>query len=97
MPGGRGIVTNRIGLIVLLLAIVVLGAGCPRTRPNIWLGTHSNANGTITLDIKSDGKATITLMGQSEECPYTTQGEQTLTLNCPEDPHARSILPLVDV
>jgi hypothetical protein len=28
----------------------------------------------------------LTLMGQSLECPYTTQGEQTLTLNCAEDP-----------
>jgi hypothetical protein len=80
------IVANRMSLVVLLLAVVLLAAGCPRGATNVWLGTYSNANGSITLDVKSGDKATITLMGDSKECPYTTQGEQTLTLNCPEDP-----------
>jgi len=78
-------VTNRMKLLVLLLAVLSLGASC-NGGGNVWLGTYTNANGSITLDVKNGGKATIALLGQSMECPYTTQSNTTLTLNCSEDP-----------
>jgi len=82
MEGGL-IVANRMELVVLFLAVLSLGASY-RGGGNVWLGTYANADGSITLDVKSGGKASITLMGQSEECPYTTQADKTLTLDCAE-------------
>lgn len=77
------IVANWMKLVVLFLAILSLGAGCGGGG-NVWLGTYANANGSITLDVKNGGKASITLIGQSQECPYSTQADKTLTLDCPE-------------
>lgn len=69
-------------LVILLLAVVLLGLSCGGTDP--WAGTYSNANGSIVLDVKKGGKASFTALGAAAECPYTTDGDKTLTLNCPE-------------
>jgi hypothetical protein len=77
--------TNPMRLVVLLLAVVFLsGSSCTRRDP--WTGTYSNANGSIVLDVKSGGKASMTLMGDAKECTYTADGDKTLTLACPEPP-----------
>ena len=55
-------------------------AACSST-PN---GTYSNENGSITLDLKSGGKANLTYMGEVASCTDTASGKQ-LTLNCPGD------------
>jgi hypothetical protein len=78
-------VTHRLKLVVLLVVTCALGASCG-SKGDPWLGTYANANGSITLDVKSGSKASITLMGQTMECPYTTKADQTLTLTCPDDP-----------
>ena len=47
------------------------------------VGTYSNANGAVTMDVRSGGNASITMMGESKACTYKVDGDQ-LTLNCPE-------------
>jgi len=47
-------------------------------------GTYSTANGLAVLDLKSGGKATTTLMGESEDCTYRVEGKQ-ISLDCKGD------------
>jgi hypothetical protein len=70
------------GLVLLLVLTVFVAASCGG-RSDPWLGTYSNSNGSITLDVKGGGKASFTALGQTLECTYTTR-EQTMSLNCPE-------------
>jgi hypothetical protein len=46
-------------------------------------GTYSNANGFVTMDLRSGGQAAMTMMGESKQCTYKIEGSQ-VTLNCPE-------------
>ena len=73
---------NHRKLVVLLVLVVMMLAGCARSDP--WAGTYSNQMGTITLDVKKGGKASFTALGQTLECSYTTVRDQTLSLDCPE-------------
>jgi hypothetical protein len=47
-------------------------------------GTYSNANGLAVLDLKSGGKATTTLMGESADCSYSVEDKQ-INLECEKD------------
>jgi hypothetical protein len=47
-------------------------------------GTYTNANGLVTLDLRSGGKASLTMMGQNEQCTYGID-EKNLTLTCGGD------------
>ena len=44
-------------------------------------GTYHNQNGLATLQIKSDGTASLTAMGNTTACTYKVSGSQ-LALNC---------------
>ena len=44
-------------------------------------GTYTNPTGLVTLDLRSGGKATLTMMGQNEQCTYDVSGKN-LTLTC---------------
>jgi hypothetical protein len=44
-------------------------------------GTYTNTNGLVTLDLKSGGKALLTMMGQNEQCSYDVDGKN-LNLTC---------------
>jgi hypothetical protein len=44
-------------------------------------GTYTNMNGLVTLDLKSGGKALLTMMGQNERCTYDVDGKN-LNLTC---------------
>jgi hypothetical protein len=44
-------------------------------------GTYTNTNGLVTLDLKSGGKALLTMMGQNEHCSYDVDGKN-LNLTC---------------
>jgi hypothetical protein len=44
-------------------------------------GTYTNANGMVTLDLKSGGKASIAMMGENESCTYEVDGKN-LNLTC---------------
>ena len=39
-------------------------------------GTYSNAAGLVTLELKSGGKADMTMMGNSEHCTYKVEGKK---------------------
>ncbi len=47
-------------------------------------GTYSNANGSIVLEVKGGGKASLTFLGETKSCNYTTSSEQ-LRLECAGD------------
>ena len=44
-------------------------------------GTYTNTGGMVTLDLKSGGKATFTMMGESMPCKYTVKGDK-IALDC---------------
>ena len=67
-------------MIVALLCAVLASAACG-SKVN---GTYSNENGMIVLDVRSGGKASLTLMGQVAECTYEVEKEK-LTLDCKGD------------
>ncbi len=69
-------------LVALLAAVVLSVASCGGSDP--WAGTYSNANGSITLDVKKGGKASFSAVGQTVECAYTTERDTALSLTCPE-------------
>jgi hypothetical protein len=46
--------------------------------------TYTNTNGLVTLDLRSGGKASLTMMGQNEQCTYDVDGKN-LTLTCGGD------------
>ncbi len=39
-------------------------------------GTYTNTGGMVVLDLKSGGKATFTMMGESLPCTYKTSGDK---------------------
>jgi hypothetical protein len=47
-------------------------------------GTYTNTNGLVTLDLRSGGKASLTMMGQNEQCTYNIDGKN-LNLTCGGD------------
>jgi len=63
-------------------AILSMLAGAMCTGSSI-VGTYSNANGAVTMDVRSGGNASMTMMGESKACTYKVDGNQ-FTLNCPE-------------
>ena len=44
-------------------------------------GTYTNTGGMVTLDLKSGGKATFTMMGESLPCTYKASGDK-IKLDC---------------
>src|SRR5215467_8311182 len=38
-------------------------------------GTYTSATGLVTLDLKSGGKAVVTMIGQTEQCTYDVDGK----------------------
>ena len=44
-------------------------------------GTYTNTGGMVTLDLKSSGKATFTMMGETIQCSYKVSGDK-VNLDC---------------
>lgn len=65
--------------IAILLSITTIACGGAKLE-----GTYSNEPGTIVLDVKSGGRATLTLAGQAQACTYKVEGK-TLRLQCEGD------------
>jgi hypothetical protein len=61
-----------------LLSVVIAGGlvACGGVK-----GTYSDPNGGVVLELRSDGKAAITFMGETADCTYGTSGKQVL-LDC---------------
>jgi len=73
----KSLIMPRIVLIAaLLVAIPTIGSCAPKME-----GTYTNANGMATLDLKSGGKAALTLMGETESCTYKVNGDKVM-LDC---------------
>ena len=77
MPQLRSFLTIHFSLLVCLML------ACTGCSGSSIVGTYSNANGVVTMDVRSGGNASITMMGESKACTYKVDGNQ-LTLNCPE-------------
>ncbi|MGH9746425.1 MAG: hypothetical protein ACRD59_10015 [Candidatus Acidiferrales bacterium] len=65
----------RAASIAAALALAMAGCGAGIT------GTYTNANGLVTLDLKSGGKAALSMMGENEQCTYDV-AEKNLNLTC---------------
>jgi hypothetical protein len=65
-------------VLVLSLFVMIPTGGC--TGSNME-GTYTSTGGNVVLDLKSGGKATFTLMGESMPCTYSVKGEK-LVLDC---------------
>ena len=61
--------------VVFCTLLVVFGCG-----PSIK-GTYSSTSGTMTLELRSGGKASFTMMGETQECTYTVSGKN-IHLTC---------------
>lgn len=48
-------------------------------------GRYSNANGFVTVDLRSGGKASVTMMGENKACTYKVEGSK-LSLDCDGEP-----------
>lgn len=53
-------------------ALLLILCGCA----DKMAGTYSNATGLAMLDLKSGGKATLTMLGQTASCTYTSDDSQ---------------------
>jgi hypothetical protein len=67
-------------MIGVVLALVLVTAACGSKVS----GTYSNENGFVVLDLRSGGKASLTMMGEVTECTFTVDGDK-LTLECKGD------------
>lgn len=65
-------------LVSAVMLTMLAGAMCSGSSVE---GTYSNANGFVTVDLRSGGKASVTMMGENKACTYKVDGGQ-LTLNC---------------
>ena len=67
----------RMLLIVALVFVTPAIGGCGSKAE----GTYTNTGGMVTLDLKSGGKATFTMMGETIPCKYTVKGDK-IALDC---------------
>src|SRR5215813_15303521 len=66
-------------IVIVLVAFVMIPiSGCTGSSME---GTYTSNMGNVVLDLKSGGKATCTLMGESMPCTYNVKGER-LMLDC---------------
>ena len=65
--------------IILLAALVLLPTG-GYSGTNME-GTYTSNMGNVVLDLKSDGRAIFTLMGESMPCKYSVKDDK-LVLDC---------------
>jgi hypothetical protein len=74
--------------LISLLAIFVIG--CKSIT-----GTYTDANGAVILELRSGGNASLTFMGDVENCSYTSSGEQ-VTLTCKGSPVPTTVFNIHD-
>src|SRR5271154_5653189 len=70
------ILKKNIGVCTIAAPILMLAA-CGASVA----GTYKNATGMITLDLRSGGKAALTVMGENEPCTYEVDGKN-MNLTC---------------
>jgi hypothetical protein len=62
---------------ILAGSLVLLVSGC-NSGPR---GTYTDANGAVILELRSGGKASLTFMGDVQDCTYESS-EKQVTLSC---------------
>lgn len=70
---------HKLAVFVVALVLVMSAAAC---GANSIEGTYSN--GQVVLDIRSGGKAQLTMLGEVEQCTWK-EGDHKLTLTCKGD------------
>jgi hypothetical protein len=70
--GWTGAVGRLSIVLVLSIACLAVLTGCGVQ------GTYADATGAMTMELKSGGVATITMMGQTAQCTYTTASNQVI-------------------
>ena len=73
----RNVIIPRIVLILALGLVSFVIGGCGSKME----GTYTNTGGMVTLDLKSGGKATFTMMGETVSCNYKAKGDK-INLDC---------------
>jgi hypothetical protein len=73
----RNLILPRSVLIIALVLVIPVIGGCGSKTE----GTYTNTGGMVTLDLKSGGKATFTMMGETLPCNYKTKGDK-INLDC---------------
>ncbi len=58
-------------------------------------GTYTDANGAVILELRSGGSASLTFMGDVENCSYTSSKEQ-VTLTCKGNPEPTTVFNIHD-
>ncbi len=72
---------TRTAALCALSAGTLLSLCCTACRSNSMVGTYSDANGAVMLELKSGGKANLTFMGQVADCTYTAKSPH-VNVNC---------------
>lgn len=62
---------RRMVAVVMLLALTGLAWSGSKLH-----GTYQNENGSIVVELRSSGKARVTLMGESADCTYDVNGDK---------------------
>ena len=71
----KNLIISRIVLIAAVASIIPIVTSCS-SKSKIE-GTYTQSgSGTVALDLKSGGKATFTMMGESAPCTYKVNGDQ---------------------
>ena len=65
-------------------AAALLLAACGKSSA-VAGSTYEGAGGALTVEFKSDGKATTTIGGQAGDCTYT-EDSKAVTLTCQNEP-----------
>jgi hypothetical protein len=68
---------RRVAVISVVLCAFLVALGC---GPSVK-GTYSDTSGTMMLELRSGGKASFTMMGETQECTYTVSGKN-IHLTC---------------
>jgi hypothetical protein len=69
----------RTSLLAIVGAFALTVAAC-----NPVTGTYTGANGAMSLELKSNGGATFTMMGQASDCTWSQEGNQ-IRVTCEGD------------
>jgi len=71
--------SSRTRLIALAGALTLVLSSC-----NAVTGTYTGGNGSISLELKSNGGAAFTVMGQSTDCTWAQEANQ-IRVTCEGD------------
>ena len=68
----------------LILSAVVCAVAVVMACGSSVQGTYSSASGTMLLELRSGGKASFTMMGETHDCTYKVSGKK-IQLTCGTD------------